>query len=424
MKKLLLFLLINSSLLAQDVWQINIGAIETEKMKVLLLYGKGLEDISEVLKKDLEFSGQFDIQSELFEKIRSKNDILGLFDKGYSMAIFLNKGRGVEWRIYDTMQAEMLMGKLYKKQGDSFYGWAHNIADDIWSQLAGQEGFFTSKISFSESVFVKGKKALKYIYICDYDGGNKQLLVKTPTINIASKWNNNKINPLVLYSECTSSNMRLVSINMNKEKKVVTTSDGLNMQTNFNLDDQKVVLCSSRLGSSQIYLYQYDKENKKVNVKRITKNKGNNVSPILLENDDIVFCSDFETNSPQIYCLHAENNFLERLTSSGYCACPGYTSKSGGKIAYSKIVSGFMQIFIYDMVNKKHEQMTFDKSNKEEPSWSPCGNYLVFSMGIGAYSRLAILSLLTKELKYITSSDKNVSYPCWSPKYKVLPCIK
>ena len=80
-----------------------------------------------------------------------------------------------------------------------------------------------------------------------------------------------------------------------------------------------------------------------------------------------------------------------------------------------------MQLFLYDTITKKHTQITGDAGNKEEPSWSPCGNYLLFSREKNSKSRLAILNVLTNERRFITPPNQHVSYPAWSGRYERVP---
>ena len=190
------------------------------------------------------------------------------------------------------------------------------------------------------------------------------------------------------------------------------------MVPSFSQDGKKVVYCASR-GDGSCHVYYYENGA----LKRLTHNRGNNVSPTFTEDGTkIFFCSDFQTGQPQIYCYDLQADFLERITQGGYCAAPSYCS-TNEKVAYSKIVKGTMQLFIYDTHTKKHTQLTFDKGNKEECSWSPCGNYLLFSLENKDKCRIAMLNLLTNERRFITSEKEVCSYPAWSPIYDQFPVV-
>jgi len=87
------------------------------------------------------------------------------------------------------------------------------------------------------------------------------------------------------------------------------------------------------------------------------------------------------------------------------------------------MVKGIMQLFMYNTVNKEHTQLTFDESNKDECSWSPCGNYLLFATQRGLKSRIAMLQIHTKETWFVTKPTEICSYPTWSPPYTQVPIV-
>jgi len=380
-----------------------------------------LREIASIIKNDLEFSQQFNVTVRTIDSVNSKKLITSIFEQGYPMAVFLNEGNkqnSIEWRVYDTTQVAMLKGAKYVKRGDILRGWAHNIADTLWETLAGQPGFFSTKIAYAKDIAHSKKKKIKYIYIADYDGSHEQELVNAPTISIAPRWNNDSKSPTVFYSEYTNSNIRLVGINMKKKRKIASNFDGVNMLLAFSIDGKSIAYCASH-GGGNCHLYYYDSGV----FKKLTNNGGNNVSPTFSADGKSLFlCSDFQTGKPQIYRYTMAYDTLERLTFDGYCASPNYCCAQN-KLAYVKIVNGIAQLFSYDVESKQHTQLTFDAGNKEECSWSPCGNFLLFSYEKGESSRIAMLNTITNKRQYLTPEKQSCSYPAWSPAYYEFPII-
>ena len=259
---------------------------------------------------------------------------------------------------------------------------------------------------------------LKHIYIADYDGKNEKLLVSTATVNVAPCWNRDQNNPLLFYSEHTNKNVRLVSADMYGRRKIVSNFDGINMLPAFSSDGKRVVFCASRGGGNcQLYYYAQGI------FKKLTNNTGNNISPTFSEDGKtLFFCSDFETRGPQIYRYSFNSGKMERITHGGYCVSPCYCQHNN-KLAYAKMIRGTMQIFLYDLATKKHAQITRDAGNKEECSWSPCGNYLLFAVETGKESRLALLNLISRHQRFITAEGSVCCYPAWSCPYKRFPCV-
>ncbi len=102
------------------------------------------------------------------------------------------------------------------------------------------------------------------------------------------------------------------------------------------------------------------------------------------------------------------------MTPQGYCVSPAY-SPALNKVVYSKRVKGVMQLFVYDLVSEAHEQVTFGKGDKTEPSWSPCGTYIVCTAEQGSSARVALVHVPTKNFQYITPQGVWCGYPSWSP---------
>lgn len=458
MKKicLLITLLITMNIAASNETQeqdtnISVSVAPKEHAKCNLFFGvvgkpsKELRSMVEIIKKDLEFSGQFNVTLVQIETVHTKQEIEGLSAKGYGLAIFINDAEkycgtnqkmrskdcmgsppevgSLEWRVYDTAQVAMLKGAKYSKRGSVLRGWAHNISDALWSTLAGQDGFFSTKIAYCKDVHRPKKKKIKHIYVADYDGSNEQEIINLPTVNVAPRWNNDSKTPMLFYSEYTNSNVRLVAVKMDKKRKLASNFDGVNMLPAFSADGKQVAYCASHGdGNCQLYYYEPNCLGHST-FRKLTHNQGNNVSPnFSADGKSLFFCSDYQTGKPQIYRYDFANDAIERLTHDGYCASPSYCP-SQNKLAYSKMIHGTMQLFAYDVETQEHTQLTFDRGNKEECSWSPCGNFLLFSYELGIKSRIALLNVVTNKRQFLTSEKQVCSYPCWSPAYDEFPVV-
>ncbi len=378
-----------------------------------------LSAVLQVLQKDLAFSDQFEVRVKPIKTMQNVQELQDLRAQGYALVLFFTQPTSdtIEWRLYDVTQSLMVQGKKYTKRGAYLAGWAHNLADGIWPALTGQGGFFSTKIAYCKEVHMRKKKKISHIYVADYDGSNEQLLINTPTVTVAPRWNNAAKQPLLFYSEYTNANVRLMVTDMHKHTKIASNFDGVNMVPTFSDDGKQVVYCASR-GDGSCHIYQYANGV----CKRITHNRGNNVSPTFADdNATIYFCSDFQTELPQIFSYNLQTQALERITQGGYCACPNYHAKRG--LVYAKRADGFMQLFTYDPKTKQHRQVTYDAGDKDEPSWSACGNCVLFSSERRGKNRIALLNLLTNERCYLTSEKENCSYPSWSPVYDQVPVV-
>lgn len=376
-------------------------------------------ELCEYLKKDLSFTHQCAVTMQYLANSPTKTDFESFKKQGHELILFVQffEPNIIEWRLYDSTGPIMLKGKRLTLTGTIIRGWAHALADEIWPALTGTPGFFSTKLAYCKDIKDKHARSIKHICIADYDGSHEQVLVNTHTLNIAPRWNIDTNCPLLFYSEHTNSNVRLMMSSMDKKRHVVVNFDGLTMLPAFSSDGKRVAFCASR-GDGACDLYCFDPNG----LKRLTAHQGNNIAPFFAHNDNLLyFCSDRD-GAPHIYAYDMTTKNTEAIVDSGYCVSPTYceTTKCLG---YAKMVQGTMQLFTYDTITKQHRQLTFDSGNKEECSWSPCGNYLLFSQEKHLKSRIALLNIHTGDKLFLTSAKDSCCYPTWSPRYAQLPVV-
>lgn len=406
---------------------LKIAVTDPQQAKMKLMIGvvnrtQQLDTIATLMKDDLSCYAQkktgFNVGVEYYKAIPNKASLKALYKKGYPLIIFLSHhcNGAIEWRIYDTFNATMTIGKKTSSEGLLAIT-AHDIADKIWFQLTNQEGIFSTRLAYCKE-HERSKHFLKDIYIQHPFAKQRHKLIKEGKL-FAPRWNKDAKHPRLLYSEATPLNVRLMMTTLDGRRTVVSNLDGLNMLPSFSADGSQIVYCFTRNGKSQLYYCSLDPHTKQSHMQQITNNAGNNISPNLLENGDIIFCSDFETKSPQIYYYSASHQSFERLTTGGYCVSPVICQRVN-KIAYCKMINGVSQLFVYYMQIKTHKQITFDTAKKDECTWSPCGTYVAFAMERGAQKRIAVLNILTNERFFMTDTQEKCCYPSWSPRYGVV----
>ena len=424
----LFFFFTTLSLTANNIELTITGAQQTKMpLAIMVLDDKNSElmNIAKTIQKDFLFTEQFKPCIKKYSSDLSKKEIAQEINKlaqsGTPLALCISAQSPTQigWRLYDTFQKEMLCGKKYIKKGEVVRGWAHNIADAAWKKLTDHDGFFSSRLAYCKDIRTQDGAHSREIYMCDYDGSNPELVINPQTVVVAPRWHNKK--PLLYFSEYTDTNVRLVSCTLNKQQTPATISsfdEGIAMLIDFAPDGGKYAFCATGgNGSSQIYLHKNNK------LKRCTRNKGNNTSPIFLDEEHICFCSDFQTGNPQIYIGNIVTGHLQRITQGGYCTSPAYCPETD-QIAYHKMIKGTMQIMVYDRSTKAHCPYTNDAGNKQESSWSPGGSYLLFAHETTLdESKLAQLNMTTRRRRYIDTGKDYCCYPRWSPTYENYPVM-
>lgn len=410
-----------------------IQSSSSEKLPCLMLACSDdptLLQIAKDLKFDVEFTDQVAIDLKKTDHEPDGQVIKKLFNQGTSLAIVLKptelataKKRGkLHVAVKDTHSNSELFSGDFSYGIKTTYFDSHEIAGKVLPALTNEKSPFSGSLAYCKQY----SGLHKVICMSDIAGRHEEVVVPNLTLNVAPRWHSHA--PVLFYSQFTKSNTKLMSVNVhNYKQRSICSYDGLNMQPSFSDDGSKAVLCmSAKRGNTEIYLYdqQVSKKKKKRIYKQLTHNGGCNTSPCLLENGDIVFCSDFQTGNPQIYYLDTKKHVTRRLTNGkGYCAAPSYHHESKN-IVYTRLVDGSFQLFSLKLDDPRHRevQLTFGTGDKIDPAWSPCGRFVAFTYDTkeeGAKKRIpqiGILNCASKSLRIVTNSSQPKSFPAWIDK--------
>lgn len=386
-----------------------------------------LDVIGKAVKNDLEFTDQLAVEIKKTETEPDTVLLPKLFNAGTSVCVYLKSGElknallPVTVMVKEASSGDELFSKTFDCSIKNSIHASHCITHELFPILTGMQEPVLSTLAYCKQV----SPCNKMLCIADYACRKERMLFQSNTINLAPRWHTQA--PLLFYSQLTKSKGKLMSFDVKTGRRaVVCAYDGLTMQPSFSRDGSRAVLCMSagKKGNSELFLYDqkvYAQLGRRV-FKQLTNNGGNNASPVMLGNDDIIFCSDFETGLPQIYYFDCKKRNVSRLTNGkGYCTAPSYCS-ANHMIVYNRLVKGVFQLCVMDLADAKRSerQITKGKGNKQEPSWSACGRYVAFSYdgydeqaGGSAISQIAVLNLASKKIKVLTSGSEPKSFPCW-----------
>ncbi len=418
-----------STLLENSEEPVKINATRHAKIKTLMLCvgeDKSLVTMSKIIKFDLEFTDQLEVELKKTDQDISTKALAKLFNDGVSLCIylknssFLNQTK-VDVAIKEPSSGTTLYSQTFAYSEESLVLDAHNISDKLMLELTGQKGPMLSTLAYCKQI----SKRCKAICIADYACKQEKVLYSSKMINLAPRWHTQA--PMLFFSQLTKENNRLMALDIKTKKiKIVCSYEGLNMQPSFSEDGSKAVLCLSGRKNSELYLYDQALCNniKKKVFKQLTHNGGNNSSPCYLPNGNVIFCSDFETGDPQIYCFNQQTNQVARITDGkGYCAAPSYCKKNNS-IVFCRLKQGAFQLCTIKLGKKvsTEKQLTYDSLSKQEPVWSECGNFIAFSTDCFNIKKgrnipqIAVLNVPSGKIRVLTSDDKIKSFPCWTNK--------
>jgi len=360
---------------------------------------------------------QFAVTTRFMAEPNKKKEMQALAGEGYPLVLFFSgDNEMIAWRLYDTMNAQLVKGKKSYRHRLLDAEWAIVIADQIWSELTSQDGSFSSLIATCKQRRHR-KGCCQDLYLIHPFYTTEQfepIKVVDKGNNFAPRWHRRR--SVIFYSQHTPVNVRLMSVDSMYISRIITSFDGQNMTPAIS-GKGRVVLAISGKQNTKLYEYFFNRKKRKGRFICLTHEPGDFISPSFLNENELVFCYVNTRNIPQLGILDLTDQSIAWL-DVGRALCPA-VSPSGRHIAYCKRVDGAYQLFIYDRETKDERQLTKCNGHKDECSWSPCGNYIVCCVEQGNASRIALIDVDTQIMRYLTPLKEQWSYPNWSPMLEI-----
>lgn len=392
-----------------------------------------LSCLADQLARDLELSGQFKIEiREGTPEITSVAELKKFNQQQLPLVIFLDftdqQKSELCWRLYDTVNAKMLVGKRIRYRHLKWKHLAHEVADQVWSTLVGQASSFKTVIVACQRQLKAGGKYQQHIYAFHVTDGlatsathAPQCLVAAPTINLAPRFHPTR--PLLYFSQQTVRNVRLMSLDRRRQQRIVADFNGLNLTPAIS-PQGTTVLTLTWDGKSRLCQYLPGAKHGKYH--SLTGPEIHAVAPQFINQDRILFCAINAKNLPRIAIYDLPSQTLDYISDHHYAVSPAYCPATQ-QLVYCQKVGGVQQLFIgqlgADNQVRNLRQLTFSKGDKDNASWSPCGTYLVYSEETAQQSRLVLYNCLTQQPHYLTPAGAWWSFPVWSPSYVEIPFI-
>jgi len=374
-----------------------------------------------IIIDDLEFSTFFELlldTENYLEKPKSCSLSPGTFDysnwsligaellikAGYSLS---GKTVVAEFRLYDTLEGKMLIGKRYRSRAKNIRLLFHKFTNLVVEKVTGLPGEFTAKIAFCGR---KHGEPAQELYSCDYDGHELRQITRNHSINVSPAWSHdtNKI----VYTSYRNNNPDLYVIDLLKGKEeLLSKRKGLNVAANWSADDHHLTLMQRYKNHSEITIID---SSSGAAVRRLTNSPSNQASPCWSpDNSQIAFVSD-RSGTPHIYLTSVTGGPWVRLTKmDAYNADPDWSAYND-KIVFTSRIDGIFQICTVRPDGSGYQQLTFAHSNCEVPCWSPNGRHILFTKKINKIRQLMIMDEKGRYLKQITFDKIEKKGPSWS----------
>jgi len=385
--------------------------------------------IAQVLWDDLEFEREFRmIARDTYRTIpvaRSLDDLpfdrwqeLGA-DGVISCTVEATSASQIEItaRLFSVRSLESAFGVIYSGSNRDVRRYAHQLSDELHRHQRGLTGVARTRIAFvtdrdSQSVLgLVENRAVKEVYITDYDGANVKRVTVSRSLNTTPAWSPDGRS--IGYTSWLSGFPEVI-ISYLFEGRMTRPADGNATDHNFlpafSPDGQQIAFMSNRDGNPDLYVVNVDG----TEMRRLTNHPMIDTSPTWSPNGlQIAFTSD-RTGSPQIFVIGADGTGLRRLTYETYCDRPTWSPPPFNEIAYSSKTGPGHDIKVLDLATNEVRQLTYGLGSNESPSYAPNGRHVAFMSTRGSgLKQIYTIGRDGKGLRRVTSTGNN-EMPGWS----------
>lgn len=311
-----------------------------------------------------------------------------------------------DFYLYDVFQGRPVgRGKRFTARVRDWRHIAHRIADEIYSRLTGEKGYFASRIAF-----VAKKDGKKWTALMDQDGANLVGLAKEGDLVLTPRFSPNGESLFYLSYETGTPRIFQWELYTGK-KKLLAGFPGLNSAPAWSPDGEKMAMTLTKDGNAEIYLMDL----KDRSLTRLTHNRAIDTSPSFSPKGDKIVFNSNRGGSPQLYVMDVDGSDVERITFEGrYNAAPVWSPR-GDQIAFVMGGGGRFKIAVIDPKGRRVRALT-DSWMDESPVWSPNGRVILFSRQRGDETQLYTIDVTGHNERRVRLPDGiQGSDPSWSP---------
>lgn len=317
----------------------------------------------------------------------------------------------VEFRLWDVFSEKQLIGMAYTTTPENWRRIAHIIADEIYKNLTGENGYFDSRIVYvAESGTPQAR--VKRLAIMDQDGHNHRYLTDGRELVLTPRFSPSR--QQIAYMSYGQQGPRVYLYDINSGRhELLGNFPNMTFAPRFSPDGNRVVMSMAANGNTDIYMMDLSSRQPR----RITTDSSIDTAPSFSpDGRRIVFESD-RGGTQQLYVMNADGSGQQRITfGKGRYANPVWSPR-GDLIAFTRMYQGQFYIGVI-RPDGKGERLITNAYHVEGPSWSPNGRVLTYfkerATGGGRQAKIYTIDITGYNERWL-QTPQDGSDPAWSP---------
>ncbi len=313
----------------------------------------------------------------------------------------------VRFELLDAVKQQRLTGARYSAvAGSEMRRLGHFIADQVFRQLTGIDGIFSTRIAYVTSA--NGRYQL---LVADVDGRNPVGVLNSPEPILSPNWSaDGRHLAYVAFDQGRPAVFRQELASGNRQK--VAQFKGINGAPSWSPDGTELALTLSKEGSPDIYIMQLATGQ----LTRITTHYAIDTEPAWSPDGQQIYFTSDRGGRPQIYRIARSGGAVNRVTvDMGKYNADASVSPDGKYLAV--VNNSDRNGYQIGLVDLEHSQISFLSDGKldESPSFSPNGRLIIYTRTQGNSESLAVVSIDAKVRQRLGLQHAKVREPSWSP---------